>query len=150
VTGFTRGRRQFESCNIVLVHQFHTLSAPRRDRGVEFPSARASQAGWRPFYPHRLLTFATLGLCDFVLTCIILSLGGEECNAIALWLFENTGLGGAAAYKFGLIAGVICLVEWIARHDRAAGLRLANYSLILGSVPVVVGSGLLMIHFFNL
>lgn len=96
------------------------------------------------------MIFATLGLCDFVITCTILALGGEECNAIALWLLQRTGLAGAAAYKFGLIAGVIALVEWLARRDGAAGLRLANYAMIISALPVFIGAGLLGIHAYIL
>lgn len=102
---------------------------------------------WRPRFPNRHLIFATLGLCDFVQTCFILSLGGAECNQIALWMMQRWGLAGAALYKLGLVALIIGIVEWTAFRDLAAARRLANYTLILGTIPAFVGLMLLVIHF---
>jgi len=45
---------------------------------------------------------------------------------------------------------VIALVEWITRRDAAAGLRLANYALLISSIPVLIGGGLLGIYLFVL
>ena len=98
-------------------------------------------------FPNRFLIFVTLGLCDFVQTCFILSIGGEESNEIAAWLMRHYGLAGAALYKLGLIAMVLFLVEWLWRRDRRAAGRLANYALILGALPVAYGLFLLMLHF---
>lgn len=108
----------------------------------------ASPPSWRPRFPNRHLVFATLGLCDFVQTCFIISLGGEESNAIALWLIQRWGLAGAAVYKFALVGGIIALVEYLAARDEHAARRLANYSLILGALPVVFGLFLLTLHHY--
>src|SRR5688500_14954913 len=106
-----RGGGQFDSSSIVLAHPLQFLSAIR--------PARLPRLAWRPVFPNRSLIFATLGLCDFVITSAILSIGGEECNQIALWLLERSGLAGAAVFKLAIVAGVIALVEWITRRDAA-------------------------------
>jgi hypothetical protein len=124
----------------VLAGRLHLDSLLRHDR--------APGAAWRPVFPNRCLLFATLGLCDFVITSVILSLGGEECNQIANWLLEHAGLAGAAVFKFTIVALVIAMVEWITRRDAAAGRRLANYALVISAVPVAVGGGLLGIFAF--
>lgn len=103
---------------------------------------------WRPTYPNCHLFFATLGLCDFVQTCMILSLGGAECNELARWVMEQWGLAGAAVYKFALVGLIIGIVEWTAFRDAFAAKRLATYSLILGALPVLVGVPLLALHFW--
>jgi hypothetical protein len=103
---------------------------------------------WRPTYPNCHLFFATLGLCDFVQTCMILSLGGAECNELARWVMAQWGLAGAAVYKFALVGMIIGIVEWTAFRDAFAAKRLATYSLILGAVPVMVGVPLLVLHFW--
>lgn len=108
---------------------------------------RERPAAWRPAFPQRYLVFATLGLCDFVQTCLILSIGGDEANAIALWIMKNLGLAATAAYKFALIGLVICLIEWILPRDPGAARRLANYALAIGAFPVLFGMSLLTIHY---
>ncbi len=102
---------------------------------------------WRPAFPNRYLIVAVLGLLDFVQTAVILRLGGEECNQIALWVMSHFGLAGAAVYKFLLIGGVIALIDWLSGRDVPAARRLSSYALILGSIPAAVGLGLLTIHF---
>lgn len=114
-----------------------------------WPVARAARwrLCWRPRFPNRHLIFVTLGLCDFVQTCFILSLGGAECNQIALWMMQRWGLAGAALYKLSLVVLIIGIVEWTAFRDLSAARRLANYTLILGAIPAFVGMMLLVIHF---
>lgn len=131
-------RCQFDGLGIVPAGRLHLALRPDWLAGL----------AWRPVFPNRCLLFATLGLCDFVITSVILSLGGEECNQVALWLLKHAGLAGAAAFKFTIVAAVIAMVEWITRRDAAAGLRLANYALVISSVPVAVGGGLLGIYAF--
>ncbi len=88
-----------------------------------------------PFIYGLYLVFATL---DITLTWIILHLGGAELNHIADWIIVNYDIYGAVVYKYGLVAFVITICEIVTRAKPQVGRRLAEWSVAITVVPVVV------------
>jgi hypothetical protein len=88
-----------------------------------------------PFIYSLYLIFATL---DITLTWIILHLGGAELNHIADWIIVNYDIYGAVVYKYGLVAFVITICEVVTRAKPRVGRRLAEWSVAITVIPVVV------------
>jgi hypothetical protein len=83
---------------------------------------------------------------DVICTWIILMLGGVELNAIARRVIEAGGLPGMLALKFGVIASVVVICEYIGRRQNHAGRRLAVAALALNAFPAAVGASQLGVH----
>lgn len=91
-----------------------------------------------PLFPQRYVWLVLLSALDVLMTTVILTVGGREANPLADWVLGNFGLRGMTIFKFVLISGVILLIEYLGRRDRAAGKRLCFYALVLTMFPVVV------------
>jgi hypothetical protein len=81
----------------------------------------------------------TLAALDVAFTWLILALGGSELNLFAAIVIHHTGLGGMLALKFGAMALVIAICEYIGKHRRVLGRRVASLAVALNTVPATVG-----------
>ena len=91
-----------------------------------------------PLYPNRYVWFVLLSTLDLLMTFVILWLDGREANGVADWVLRQYGIGGMTIFKFALVAFVVLLCEVVGRHDDRAGRRLAEWSIALTCVPVVI------------
>ncbi len=82
--------------------------------------------------------FVLVSTLDLLLTCVVLSLGGREVNAIARFVLERWSLAGMTGYKFTLVILVVCLCEVIGHYEPRTGRRLAWFGVAVTSVPVLV------------
>ncbi len=91
-------------------------------------------------YPRAYGLYVALAALDVLLTWVILALGGVELNKLAAWIFANSGVTGATFFKFGTVAFVLIVCEFLGRHqDGELGRRLARWAVIISVVPVTVG-----------
>ena len=90
-------------------------------------------------YPRAYGLYVTLASLDVLLTWAILALGGSELNKLAAWIFATHGVTGATFFKFGTVAFVLVVCEFLGRHqDGELGRRLARWAVIISCVPVTV------------
>jgi Domain of unknown function (DUF5658) len=82
--------------------------------------------------------FVLVSVLDLMLTWIILLLGGSEVNVIADAVIKHTGAAGMVMYKLCLTMFVIVMCEVIGRRRRPAGLKLAEWSVAVSAIPVVL------------
>ena len=110
----------------------------------EFINNGPSPVPWgRPLYPNRYVWFVLLSTLDLLFTFVILRLDGREANGVADWVLRRYGIAGMTLFKFALVAFVILLCEVVGRHDDRSGRRLAEWSIALTCVPVVIALVLL-------
>jgi hypothetical protein len=81
------------------------------------------------------VVFATL---DITLTWMILHLGGAELNAFADWIITRYDIIGTVIYKYALVVLVITICEIVTAAKPRVGRRLAEWSVAITVVPVVV------------
>jgi len=98
--------------------------------------------GWFSLPPMRYQRpyawFVVLSVLDVMFTWTILLCGGTEVNAIADAVIAHSGANGIILYKFCLVVLVIVLCEVIGRRrDRIARL-LAEWSVALTSIPILL------------
>ncbi len=94
-------------------------------------------------YPGAYTWFVFLSALDLMLTWTILYLGGSEVNALAAWVIDQYDLRGLVLYKFSLVIFVILACEVVGRFKPQRGLRLAKWSVMITTVPVLIGSFLI-------
>ena len=92
------------------------------DRPVLFPRE----------YPW-LVLFASL---DVMLTWLILAIGGIEVNPVAQHFIRWGGLWGMLVLKFGVLALVLLICEFIGRRREVTGRSLARAAVGLNCLPV--------------
>ena len=97
-----------------------------------------------PLYPNRYVWFVFLSALDALLTYVILWIGGGEANAIARWVLEEFDFVGMVVFKFAIVVFVILLCEYIGRRSESKGRKLAEWSIALTCIPVVIAFTLLM------
>lgn len=78
-----------------------------------------------------------LSLCDLLMTYVLLRQGAGfyEANPLARWWFVRWNIAGMVAYKFGLIAVVIAICEFVERRRPNAG-RAVLWLGCLGALGV--------------
>jgi hypothetical protein len=81
----------------------------------------------------------TLAALDVAFTWLILALGGSELNLFAAIVIHHAGLGGMLALKFGAMALVIAICEYVGRKRRDLGRGVASLAIALNTVPATVG-----------
>lgn len=111
--------------------------------GVIVPVASsAGTRGWfnqRPMIHQNAYTwFVLLSALDAMLTWVILKLDGEELNLIAHAVIEHGGLRGMVAFKFALVIFVVVMCEAISRRNMRTGTKLAEWSVAITAIPVVL------------
>jgi hypothetical protein len=99
----------------------------------------------QPLYPNRYVWFVLLSAMDVMMTFVIIWIGGREANGIADAILQRFGFAGMTIFKFAIVVGVILLCEFIGRRSEAKGRRLAEWSIALTCVPVVIAFVLLVV-----
>ena len=94
--------------------------------------------GLRSFH----VLFIVLNLADWILTWIILAALGAEANPLAAWLLQKSGFV-LAAYKFGLTALVVVVIEVIHEARPRTARRVAITGVII--MTLVVARSLWMV-----
>lgn len=91
-------------------------------------------------YPATYLLFVLVAAADIILTFWIVWTEGTavEVNAVARAVIEHLDLPGALAYKFGLVIFIIVMCEVISRRRDEVARRLAEWSVAVTTIPVVV------------
>jgi hypothetical protein len=89
-------------------------------------------------HPNAYVWFVLLSSLDAMLTWVILKLDGEELNAVANAVIEYGGLRGMLLFKFALVIFVVVMCEGVSRRNLRAGTRLAEWSVAITSIPVVL------------
>ena len=91
-------------------------------------------------YPLTYLLFVAVAAADVVLTFLIVWQEGTraELNAVARGVIETLGLPGAMAFKFALVVFIVVMCEVIARRREKVARKLAEWSVAITTIPVVV------------
>ncbi len=101
-----------------------------------------SKLGWLSLpamrYPRPYAWFVVVSVLDIFFTWTVLLLGGTEVNAIADMVINYAGGKGIILYKFCLVVLVIVLCEVIGRRRDKIARRLAEWSVAVTAIPVVL------------
>jgi hypothetical protein len=108
------------------------------------PSHRPSPAAAAVRYPAEYTWLVLVASLDLMFTWVVLHQGGREMNALADTVIDRFGLWGLSAFKFGIVAFVICLCEIVGRQRHRAGRFLAAAAIGLNCVPVLMAIFLLL------
>lgn len=111
--------------------------------------AGAATIGWFDLPPVRHPAaygwFIFVSALDVMLTWIILLvMDGIEVNPIAHAVIQHAGLRGLVVFKFTLVVFVIVMCEWVSRRNARAGVKLAEWSVAITAIPVVIALGLML------
>ena len=103
-------------------------------------------------YPNCYVWYVFLASLDIMLTWIILSppFLGQEVNWLANWIIQHGGLHAMIPYKFALVFVVISICEVVGRANRVRGRRLAEWSVAITSIPVIVALSQLLVDTYSL
>jgi hypothetical protein len=103
-------------------------------------------------YPNCYVWYVFLASLDIMLTWIILSppFLGREVNWLANKIIEFGGLHAMIPYKFALVFVVISICEIVGRANRDRGRRLAEWSVAITSIPVIVAFTQLIVDTYEL
>ena len=97
----------------------------------------------RPFlaaaYPRHYIWVLALAILDILVTTAVLSLGGNELNALARWAIAHAGIAGMVAIKATTLTLVLLICEYLGRHRPRIGLRLAEFALAANTAAVACG-----------
>ncbi|RMF83910.1 MAG: hypothetical protein D6744_03945 [Planctomycetota bacterium] len=63
---------------------------------------------------------------------------GQEVNALAAWVIEHGGMPGTVGYKFSLVLLIVLICEIVGRRRYRLGRRLAEWSVAITTIPVIV------------
>ena len=79
-----------------------------------------------------ILLFLLVSIADLVMTYWLLSINPNvyESNPLANWFFANWNIAGMTFFKFGVVALVVVISEFVERRRAGAG----KFVLILGSL----------------
>lgn len=79
-----------------------------------------------------ILLFLLVSIADLVMTYWLLSYSPNfyESNPLANWFFKNWNVAGMTFFKFGVVAFVVVISEYVERHRVGAG----KFVLIIGTV----------------
>ena len=104
--------------------------------------SRRSKLGWLSLppmrYPRPYSWFVVVSVLDILFTWTVILLGGKEVNAIADMVISYAGGKGIIIYKFCLVVLVIVLCEVIGRRRDKIAKRLAEWSVAVTAIPVVL------------
>jgi len=95
-------------------------------------------------FPSLYLWLVFFGSLDVMLTRLILFFSGVELNPIAQMILESWGVPGISVFKFGVIAFVITVCEFVGRVRRKTAKALALFAVIVTAFPVVWSSAILI------
>jgi hypothetical protein len=89
-------------------------------------------------YPRHYPWFITLAGLDILLTWIVLSLGGQELNAVARLALDLAGIPGMIALKLAAVFIVCAVCEYAGRRKPHLGRGVANLAIAANTIPVTV------------
>jgi hypothetical protein len=95
-------------------------------------------------FPSLYLWLVFFGSLDIMLTRLILFFSGVELNPIAQMVLESWGVPGISVFKFGVIAFVIIICEFVGRVRFRTAKALALFAVLVTAFPVVWSSVLLI------
>ncbi len=112
---------------------------PPTDSDRPGPSGRS--AFIRPvLYPNVYVWYVLLSALDIMLTATIMAAGGYELNTLADRVVLRWGLLGLIVFKFSLVVLVVSICEFVGRRRPGAGRKLAEWSVAVTAIPVVVST----------
>lgn len=98
-------------------------------------------------YPYFYLALAFVSAMDLILTYMVILIGGIEVNPIANAVLQSPAdFHGLILFKFAVVAAVIMICEFIARHTEIAARRLALWAVAISAFPVLWSTLLLSEH----
>ena len=97
-------------------------------------------------YQNHYVWFVFISALDVMLTWVILHFGGWEVNHVADFVIRRFGLPGLVTFKFAIVVFVILLCEAVGRRRHGAGNTLAEWSIAITSIPVVIALYQLLKH----
>ena len=77
---------------------------------------------------------------DFMLTFVILGLGGLEVNPTALAVIQSGGFQLLIIYKFSLLCIIITICEGLRKRDEAKSQMLVRLALMVWFIPPAFAS----------
>jgi len=89
-------------------------------------------------FPRMYSTYIALAALDVLFTLFILSLGGQEVNAIANWIFQHGDRTGLTFFKFATVTFVLVACEIVGRRKHKLGRSLAEWAIAINCIPVGV------------
>lgn len=89
-------------------------------------------------YETTYVWFVFVSALDVMFTWIILHSGGQELNWIAAVVISHSGLYGMLGFKFSLVTLIVLICEEIGRRKHTTGLAVAEWAVMLTTIPVVV------------
>lgn len=91
-------------------------------------------------FQNQYVWFILLAAMDVMFTWVILAMGGNEVNYLADRVIAHRGLPGLIVFKFALVIFVVLMCEQVGRRKRKLGRSLAEWSVAISSVPLIVGA----------
>ena len=89
-------------------------------------------------YPRVYPWLLIAAVLDVFLTWFILCwLDGVELNPLAARLIDQGGISAATAYKFTLVALLMCICEYVGRHRPPVGRTLLIYAVAANGLVIV-------------
>ena len=109
-------------------------------RATETAASGAPPGFWRraALFPQIYVWYVFFAALDIMFTWIILYWGGRELNGLASWALDLAGLPGLVLFKFALVMVVIAVCEIVGRRDLRVGRKLAEWSVAVTLIPVVL------------
>ncbi|MBK7404172.1 MAG: hypothetical protein IPJ41_05955 [Phycisphaerales bacterium] len=87
------------------------------------------------------------GALDVIMTYLMLSIGAIEVNVVADHAIRAGGLWGLIALKFGVLAGVLGICEFVGRRRLSTARQLVSAGVFLNFLPVVLSIAQLALFF---
>ena len=117
-------------------HEPAAAAAAPAERSVRYPAAYT----WFVFLAALdvMLTYLILHPVLFFRTPDMTESRGTEVNALANYIIQRWDVPGMVLFKFVLVVGVVVICEIIGRRKAEAGRRLAEWSVAITVIPVVV------------
>ena len=100
-------------------------------------------------FPNQYAWFIFVAALDIMMTWTVLGIGGHEVNLLADAIISYRGLPGLILFKFSLTVFVILMSEFIGRRRYETGKSLAEWSVAISTIPVVVAGVQLLIFAYS-
>lgn len=89
-------------------------------------------------FPHHYVWYIFVSSLDVMFTWVLLHFGGVEVNAIANHVLGQWDLVGLVIFKFSLVSFVICVCEYVGRHNYSLGKNLGEWAVGITWIPVLL------------
>ena len=114
---------------------------------LDAPEAQVGLMSGQPgmLFPNQYVWFVFVAALDIMLTWTVLGIGGREINLLADAVISYRGLAGLILFKFSLTVFVILMSEFVGRRRYQTGRSLAEWSVAISAIPVVVAAVQLLV-----